>query len=75
MYRQALLAKMLVTILHLPPTIERPQSVKNFCGCSERYTAMNCIVLFLNRVLHGQSLQSVLVYNFTAMHAMSYRSD
>jgi len=35
---------------------------------------MNCIVLFLNRVLRGQSLQSNLVYNFTNMHAMSYRS-
>ena len=36
---------------------------------------MNCIVLFLNQVLRGQSLQSNLVYNFTDMHGMSYRSD
>ena len=66
---------MLVTISPLPPTIEHPQSVNNFCGGSEHYTAMNCIVLFLNQLLHGQSLQSFLVYNFTNMHAMSYRSD
>jgi len=42
---------------------------------SERYTAINCIMLFLNGVLRGQSLQSVLVFNFTNMHAMSYWSD
>jgi len=42
---------------------------------SERYTAMNCILPFLNGVLRGQSLQSVLVFNFTNMHAMSYWSD
>jgi len=69
------MAKMLVMISHLPPTMEHPQSINNFCGGSERYTAMYCIVLFLNQVLPGQSLQSVLVYNFTNMHAMSYRSD
>ena len=69
------LVKMLVTILRLPPTIERPQSVTSFCGSSEHYTAMDCIVEFLNQVLRGQSLQSKVVYNFTNMHAMSYRSD
>jgi hypothetical protein len=42
---------------------------------SERYTAINCIMLFLNGVLRSQSLQSVLVFNFTNMHAMSYWSD
>jgi len=57
-----------------PPTIECPQSINTFCEGSEHYTAMNCIVLFLNRVLHGQSLPYNLVYNFTNMHAMSYRS-
>jgi len=36
---------------------------------------MICIMLFLNGVLHGQSLQFVLVFNFTNMHAMSYGSD
>jgi len=36
---------------------------------------MYCIVVFLNQVLPGQSWQSVLVYNFTIMHAMSYVSD
>jgi len=42
---------------------------------SERYTAINCIMLFINGVLRGQSLQSFLVFNFTNMHAMSYGSD
>jgi hypothetical protein len=69
------MAKTLVTISHPPPTIEHPQSINNVCGGSESYTAMNCIVLLLNQVLPGQSLQSVLVYNFTNMHEMSYRSD
>ena len=36
---------------------------------------MNCIVLVLNWVLRSQFLQSVLVYNFTNMCAMSSRSD
>jgi len=58
------MAKMLVMISHPPPTIEHPQSINNFCGGSERYRAMYRIVLFLNQV-----------YNFTNMHAMSYRSD
>jgi len=52
-----------------------PTERQQFCGGSECYTAMNCIVLVKNWVLRGQSLQSVLVYNFTTMHAMSYRSD
>jgi len=50
-------------------------SAPTVCQGSERYTAMNCIMLFLNEVLCGQSLQSVLVFNFTHMHAMSYWSD
>jgi hypothetical protein len=74
-YWQPLMAKMLVTISHQPPRIEHPKSVNSVCEGSERYTAINCIVLFLNRVLHSQSLQSVLVYNFTNMHEMSHRSD
>jgi len=65
---------MLVSISPPPATIECPQSGNSFPGGSECYTTMNCIVLFLNRVLRGQSLQSNLVYNFTNMHAMSYRS-
>jgi len=69
------MAKFLVTILRPAPTIEHPYSVNSFGGCSERKTGMNCIVLFLNRVLRVQSSQSVLVYNFPNMHAMSYRSD
>jgi len=69
------MAKMLVMIWHPPRTIEHPQSINNFCRGSECYTAMYCIVLFLNQVLPGQSLQSVLVSNFTNMHAMSYRCD
>jgi len=74
-YRQPVLAKMRVTISCPPPTIELPLSVNSSCGGSERYTPMNCIVLFLNLVLPCQSLQSDLVYNFPNMHAMSYRSD
>jgi len=66
---------MVLTISHPPPTIQRPPSVNNICGGSECYTTMNCIVLFRNRVIHTQSLLSVFVYNFTNMHAMSYRSD
>jgi len=42
---------------------------------SEHYAAINCIMPFPNGVLCGQSLQSVLVFNFTTMHAMSYWSD
>jgi len=38
---------------------------------SERYTAINCSMLFLNGGLRSQSLQSVLVFNITNMHAMS----
>ena len=37
---------------------------------SGRYTAMNCSMLFLNGGLRGQSLQSVLVFIITNMHAM-----
>jgi hypothetical protein len=69
------MAKMLVMISCPAHTIERPHS-DNSCGrCSECYPAMNCIVLILNRVLCGQSSQSILVYNFTNMFAMSYKSD
>jgi len=74
-YRHPLLGKVLVTISCPPLTIERPQNINSFWGGSERYTAMNCIVLFLNAVLRGLSLQSDLVYNCTNMHAMTYRSD
>jgi len=74
-YWQPVLAKMLVTILCPPPTIERPQSINSFCGDSECYTVMNCIVLFLNPVLCSQSLQFDVEYNFTNMHPMSYRSE
>jgi len=66
---------MLVPISRLPPTNERPQSINSSCGGSERYTAMNCIVLFLNWVSPGQSLQSNVVYNFTNIPAMPNRFD
>jgi hypothetical protein len=69
------MAKMLVSISRPASTIELLQSVNSFGGGFECYTAMNCIVVFLNRVLHSQSLQSVLEYNFTNMHAMFYRSE
>jgi len=36
---------------------------------------MNRIALFLNRVLHGQSVQYDLVHNFRNMHAMFQRFD
>jgi len=42
---------------------------------SERYTTILCSVLFLNGGFRGQSLQSVLVFIITHMHAMSDRSD
>jgi hypothetical protein len=42
---------------------------------SERYTAINCSMLFLNGGLRGQSLQSVLVFTITNMHAMFDCSD
>jgi len=74
-YQLLLRAKMLVTISDPRPTIERPPSVHNYCGGSVSYTAMNCIALLLNLVLHSQSLQYVLVVNFTNMHAWSHRSD
>jgi hypothetical protein len=38
---------------------------------SERYTSINCSMLFLNGGFRGQSLQSVLAFNITNMHAMS----
>jgi len=74
-YWQPLLAKMLVMILRIPPTIKRPWSISNLCRGSVRYTAWNCIVLLLSWVLCGQSFQSVLLYNFTNMHPLSHRSD
>jgi len=66
---------MLVTISRTPPTIERPLTVDSLCGGPERFTAMNWIVLFVNRVLRCQSSQCNLVYAFKNMHAMAYRSD
>ena len=69
------MAKIPATISRPTPTIEIPWSVNNLYGGSVSYTAMKCIALFLNRVLHGQSVQYVHVYNFTNIHAMSHRSD
>jgi len=66
---------MLVNIWSLPPSIECPQSVNSFCAGSELYTAMNCIVLCLNQVSRGQSLQSDPGINFRNMQAMLYWSD
>jgi len=74
-YQLPLQAKMLVTIPHPCPTIERPRSVNNHCGCSVSYPAMNCITLLLNWVLRGESFQYVLVYISTNMHVLSHRSD
>ena len=69
------MAQMLVMIWRLPPAVEGLHNLNSFGGCSDRYTAMYCIVLFLHRVLPGQSSHSILVYNFTNMHAMLYRSE
>jgi len=74
-YRPPFWAKMLVTISHLPATIESPCSVNNSCGSSVTYTAMNWIALFLNWVLHSQSFRYILLYNFTNLHIMFHRSD
>ena len=74
-YRLPSLAKIHLTISHLPHTIERPPSVNKFCGGSVRYSAMNCIAWLPNWVLRGQSFHYVLVYNFTNMQAMSHRFD
>jgi len=71
----AWIAKILVTISRPLPTIERLQCVNCVCGGSERNTAINCNVLFPKGVLPGQSLQYVLVFNFTNMHVMSYWSE
>jgi len=60
---------------HPPPTIGCPRSVNNFGGGSARYTEINHITLFLNGILRGQSLLSILVYNITSMHAVSHRSE
>jgi len=64
---------MLVTIWHPTPTIECPPGVNNSWRGSVSYTAINCVTLWLNWVLHGQSFQYVLVFNLTNMHAMSHR--
>jgi len=45
------------------------------CQDSERYTAIDCSMQFLNGGLRGQSLQSGPVFNITNMHAMSDWSD
>jgi hypothetical protein len=71
---QTLLAKMLLMISCLAAPIERPHSVNCCVRGSECYPAMHCIVMIPNRVLHSQTSHSVLAYNFTNMHAMSYRS-
>ena len=68
------MAERVVTISGMHPTFERLQRVNSFSGGSRRYTATNCILLSLHRVLRRQSLESNLVYNFTNMRAMSYRS-
>jgi len=71
---QPLLPMMIVTMSHPTPTIVRPCSVNSLSGGSVHHIAMNCIALFPNWVLCGQSFQYVLVYNFTNMHAISHRS-
>jgi len=74
-YQPSWWAKMLVLISHPPRKNERTCSVNGFCGVSVRYTAKNCIALFLNWVINGESIQFVFVYNVPDMHAMSHISD
>jgi len=70
---QRLSAKITVTILPLPSTIECPRSINNFREGSGSCIAMMRIALFQNWVLRGQSFHYVHVYNFTNMHATSHR--
>jgi len=58
-----------------PPTIECPRSLNYSGGGSASNTAMNCIAVFLNWVQRSQSLQYVLEYYITNMHAVSDWSD
>jgi len=74
-YPQPVWAKILVMILHLPPTIECPSSVNHSCGGSASYHGMKCIDVFLNCALRSQSVQYVAVFNLTNMHTMSDRYD
>jgi len=74
-YRQPESANIPVSISCPPHTFDRPPSFNHYCGGSVSYTAMKCIALFPNWVLHSQSFQYVLICNFTNMHAMSHRSD
>jgi len=67
--------EILVKMFHTPPTIEQAQIINNVYSSSVSYTAMKCIALLLNCVVHSLSFQYILVYNFANMHAMSHRSD
>jgi len=52
-----------------------PTERQQFLWGLNKLHSINCIVLFLNWVLHSQSWQYVVVYNFANMHSMSHRSD
>jgi len=65
---------MLATIWLLPPKNECHESVTCLCAGAVTYTATYCIVLYRNWIINGQSFQSVLVYHYTTMHAMSHRA-
>jgi len=75
MHQPPLWTEQLLTILVPSAKNESQESVNNVCEGPVSYTAMNCIALWLNWILCGQSSQYVLVYNFTNMHAMSHRSE
>jgi len=68
------MAKVLVIISRPPPTIERPHSVNRSGGCSERYTAMKCIVLtgkndLTRRVTHREAVFGTAIHSiFDAWH-------
>jgi len=74
-YQPPLWAKMLCTVLQLPPKNERQRSMKSFCEGSVSCTATYCTVMFLNQVISHQSSVYIPIFNFTTMHAMSHRSD
>jgi hypothetical protein len=73
-YPHSMLATVLLSTERPPSRIEYWQGVNTFCWGSVCYTEIHCIALFLNYVLLGQSVQYIVVYNITNVHAMSERS-
>jgi hypothetical protein len=65
---------MLVTILLPHPTNIRQWSVISFHEVSVSNASTIYIAPLLNCILKGDSFQYVMVYNFTTMYTMYYRS-